>query len=69
MEMTTAMRASPIRRAVQSGLRWGLYGFVAGITLAEMARVVLGEWLDEPPTPAPPPDDSPAGPPPVWIST
>ena len=37
-----------------------------GITLVEMARVVLGDWLDEPPDP--PSDDSPDGPPLVRIS-
>ena len=56
-----------LRRALQTALRWGLYGLVAGLVLTEMARMVLGEWLDDHPGPSL--DDSPVGPPPVRPST
>lgn len=59
-------RYRSLRRAAQA-VRWGLYGLLAGITLAQTARVVLGEWLDEPPNLLP--DDTPDGPPPGRTST
>ena len=57
------VRYRSLRRAVQTGLRGGLYGLVAGLTLAAMLRALVTERLGGGPAEAPaPPSTGPHGP-------